>query len=238
MTNKTEELDPRERRKVRQKALAFLRRGRKAEIPEEHLCINSEDFSKLLDKQYIADNVKGYKEIFGDEYSAWTTKEFSDNVYANVGDILKKEVVIIDGGNAAARRRAGFAMLFRAIVNDKWGLYKEAVELAHKFEMIDSSLSFTRNDWVDALKTQDVIFLSEFEPSFFNEHFWVGSFFDEFLVPRSMGHRLTIVSFSQPISKENIITNSKCGRCMADFSARMNPSRKAFRIKVKPYEPK
>jgi len=156
----------------------------------------------------------------------------------NTDDILKQDVIIIDGGNALARRRAGFALLFRFIVSDKWGLYKECVALAHKFEMLDSSLNFTRNDWVDVLKTQDVIFISEFEPSFFNEHFWVGTFFDEFLVTRSMDHKSTIISFSYPLSKETILKNTKCGRCIADFSARINPSRQAFRVRVKPYEPK
>jgi len=238
MKSEVQELDLRETRKVRQKALAFLRRGRLALIPEEHLCINKENFSDLLDEQYILDNATEYKKIFGNNYKAKTTEDFAEYVYNNTDDILKKDIIIIDGGNALARRRAGFALLFRFIVSDKWGLYKECVALAHKFEMLDSSLDFTRNDWVDVLKTQDVIFISEFEPSFFNEHFWVGTFFDEFLVTRSMDHKSTIISFSYPLSKETILKNTKCGRCIADFSARINPSRQAFRVRVKPYEPK
>ena len=226
----------REKRKAYHKALAFLKRSRLARIPEEHLRINSDDFSKLLNKTYVIDNQKDYVKIIG-EYDSKDLKSFAKVVYDQSESLLKLPYIVIDGGNDLARRRAAFALMFRFIINDKWAYYSECIPLAHEFEFIDTSHgAFTRNDWVASLKRPDVLYLGEFDPKLFNEHFWVGSFFDDILVDRMMSHKLTIVSFVKPLSENNKIKDKDCGKTLADLSVRYKPSSKAFRIQVVPYE--
>ena len=199
--------DIKEKRKAFQRALAYLRRARRAQIPEEHLRINSSSFSELLDPTYISKNTTGYREIFGKDYGAKDVKEFAETVYAHPEALLNNPYILIDGGNPKARRRAAFALLFRFILNDTWAYYSECIPIAHEFEYINTKSELTRNDWVFELKQPDVLYLAEFDKTLVNAHFYVGSFFEDILVHRSINHKLTIISFADPISETNIITN-------------------------------
>ena len=234
MATKTIE-DIKEKRKAYHRALAFLRRARLAQIPEEHIRINSKEFSKLLDAKYISDNKDAYKKLLG-EYDDKSLESFADAVYNNADKILENPYIIIDGGNASARRRAAYALMFRFIISDKWAHYSECVSLAHAFELIDLKSGYTRNDWVEDLKKPDVLYIAEFDSKLFNEHFWVGSFFDDILFNRIVNNKMTLISFMKPISEENKIKDKDCGTSLADLSVRYTPSKKAFRIRVVTYE--
>ena len=224
-------------RKAKQKALAFLRRATKARIPKEHMRVNQEQFAKILDPTYIKENQKEYKALFGEDYTAKNPKEFAAYIFANADKVLDLNYVLVDGGNAEARRRAGHAILFRFILCDKWGMYYECSELAHIFQTIhiDGELPH-RNVLVSQLKKYGIVFMSEFYPKLMSTHFETGSFFDEFLVARRYAKKLTIMSFAENITDDTKIKNKDYGVTLADLSYQLKPGKQVLRIKVVPYE--
>jgi len=226
-------------RKARQKALAFLRRGQKANIPKQHLRVNHSQFAELLDLAYIKENKKAYREVFGEDYSAENEREFADYLYNNPDKLLNLNYIVIDGGNAEARRRAGHALLFRMILCDEWGMYRECSELSHHFQSINTDDGDVhRNVLVNQLKKYGVLFVSEFYPKLMSIHFETGSFFDEFFVARRYSEKVTILSFSVPMTPANKLKNTEYGVTYADLSRQMEPSKNILRIKVVPYESK
>ena len=224
-------------RKAKQKALAFLRRGQKANIPKKYFRINASQFSNLLDLTYIKDNKKQYKDLFGKDYSAKNTKEFASYIYDNADKLLGFSYILIDGGNAEARRRAGNALLFRLILCDKWGMYRECTDLSHVFQSFNMDLDgLYRNDLVSQLKKYGVLFVSEFYAKLMSIHYETGSFFDELFTSRSNSGKTTIVSFSEPIQEKNTIKTIEHGVTFADLSRQIEPSNDVLRIKVVPHE--
>jgi hypothetical protein len=225
--------------KAKQKALAFLRRGQKANIPDKHFRINANQFAELIDFTYVKDNKRAYRELFGENYSATNQQEFASCLYDNAEKLLEMNYIIIDGGNSEARRRAGSALLFRLILCDRWGMYKECSELSHKFQTINADGGdIHRNVIASQLKKYDILFISEFYPKLMSVHFETGSFFDEVLVARRYSHKTTIISFSEPMQSESVITNKEYGVTFADLSKQFCPSQNVLRIKVVPYESK
>jgi len=225
-----------DKRKAKQKALAFLRRAKKAQIPSQHMRVNEVQFSELLDLSYIKENESEYKYVFGDSFVAGNCKDFSHYVYENAEKLLDLNYIVIDGGNADARRRAGHALLFRLILCDKFAEYHECSELSHVFQSIRSDGDRPhRNDMVSHLKKLGVLFVSEFYPKLMSVHFEVGSFFDEFLVSRRYSGRPTIISFSEPMTDEAKLKNKDYGVTLADLSWQLKPGKKVLRIKVVPY---
>jgi len=69
-------------------------------------------------------------------------------------------------------------------------------------------------------------------------HFETGSFFDEFFVARRYSEKVTILSFSVPMTPANKLKNTEYGVTYADLSRQMEPSKNILRIKVVPYESK
>ena len=223
-------------RDAKRKALAFLRRGRTAHIPSEHMRVNKDQFSELLDADYIERNSKAYKDIFGEDYSAKDPKSFSEYLYDNADKLLNTNYIVIDGGNAEARRRAGCALLFRLILCDKWGIYKECSKLAHVFQTVHVDGSDPhRNDLANELSKYGIVFMAEFYTQLMNVHFDTGTFFDEVFVARRYANKPTIISFVEPIEKGNEIKHKDFGVTFADFSHQIKPSKKVLRIKVVPY---
>jgi len=223
-------------RDAKRKALAYLRRGRAAQIPPEHMRVNREQFAELLDPDYIKQNSKGYKDVFGADYSANDPKSFSEYLYDNADKLLDTNYILIDGGNADARRRAGCALLFRLIVCDKWGLYKECSKLSHIFQTVNiQGTDPHRNDLSNELIKYGVVFIGEFYTQLMNVHFDTGTFFDEVFVARRYAHRPTIISYAEPIIEDNKIKHKDFGVTFADFSTQIKPSKKVLRIKVVPY---
>ena len=226
-------------RKIVQKAIAFYKRGKKANIPTKHLRINSDEFSKMLDVTYIKENAEEYKELFGEDYKASNQVEFASYIYKNADKLLDMDYIVIDGGNAEARRRTGFALLFRLILCDKWATYKECTELAHIFGSIEKGPdAIHRNAVARQLKAYDIVFFAEFYKKLMSVHFNEGSFFDEVLIARKSAKMPSIISFAENIMDENKIKNKDYGVTFADLSWQLKPGKNNLRIKVVPYESK
>jgi len=189
-------------RRVITLALAILKRAKSAGIPERYLRIDKDTFSSYLSPLH---------------YDAKHKSELCDFIYDRANDFSSIPNVLIDGGNILSRKMAGFALLFRTIACDKVGLYKECVDLQHKFQTIKSTEDQNRNDLAEELKYYDVLFLAEFHPSYFAVHFDSGSFFDEILSYRFDNNKQTIISFQDPIGA-GTIKDRVCGRYLAEFS--------------------
>jgi hypothetical protein len=201
------------------------------------LRVNASDFAKLLDIDYIKENAKEYKKLLGDDFSASNSAQMASYLYDNADKLLDLDYIIIDGGNAEARRRAGYALLFRFILCDKWGIYKECSEIHHAFQSINTDDGdLHRNTVARRLKKYDVLFLAEFYKKLMSVHFETGSFFDEVFVARRSSLKVTILSFSENITEDNKIMNKDYGVTFADLSRRLKPGKRTLRIKVVPYE--
>ena len=225
MNVRTEELEgPLMEHFVRARALAFLKRGRSAGIPDRHLRINKESFVDML----------------FEEYHRGKLEETASFIYDSPMKLLEIPYIVIDGGDPYIRRRAGFALLFRLITCDRFGLYREAVDLAHKFRTPMALESEGRNDLIEQLKSLDVLFIAELQPRLFPVNFDTGTFFDEILVSRENNIKPTILSFVDPVGDSSKFTVD-CGDCLhrmsrclyADADKVTNPSRDLLRIRVK-----
>ena len=210
-------------RRARAIALAIIRRGRDAKIPEEFLRINKEGFRELLCEQYHDPN------------------ELSSSVYDNADNLLTKTFIVIDGGNFESRKKAGFALLFRIIACDKFGRYMDCKDLVHKLYSFQATEDQSRNDLTEELKSHDVLFISEFSRSLFKPHFESGEFLDEILDYRVNYSKPTIVSFSEPMKTFDDLAvaaaegalNKDCGVYLSNLSYKEKQTDKIFRVKVK-----
>ena len=218
-------------RRARQMAVAILKRGRDAGIPEKYLRINQKTFSEVLDPDFHGGSVRG-------------VPAFAKDVYSNPDFLLKRDFITIDGGDldASARNIAGFAILFRMIAYDKRGKYCSCESVKHKFQTINSTEDITRNDLAEELKAYDILMLSEFNKSGFNPHFETGSFFDEVLGERSTRGYPTIITFAAPIvskkmSQEEMAKDgqmdSGCGRQLAMLNLTPQTTKNVLRVRVK-----
>jgi hypothetical protein len=215
------------RSRIKTQALAIIRRGVKAGIPKRYLRIDEPQFEGLLNKQYHVGK-DGVNTI-------------SNFIYHESNKLLQIPLIVIDGGCIESRKKAGFAILFRLIACDKFGLYKDCSDMVHKMQTFVSEYGLSRNDFTNSLKDQDVIFISEFHESMFSKHLDGGNYFDEFLGHRVDNLKPTIISFSDPIVDLNMIKSRACGRYLAEISARehvdnknkaLNPSDYMLRVRV------
>lgn len=214
----------RKARRARAQALAIIRRGRDAKIPERFLRIDEESFRNLLCEKYHKD-----------------LQKLSSFIYNDANHLLEKSFIAIDGGNTDIRKRAGFALLFRLIACDKFGLYMECSSLVHKLQSIKSTSEISRNDLVEELKSYDILFISEFSRSIFKPHWESGEFFDEILSHRENYSKPTIISFSEPMktlgdlekeaAKEGF--NKDCGIYLAGLLYKEKQTDSVFRVRVK-----
>jgi len=212
-----------QRRRVRQVALAILERAKEANIPDKYSRINKDSFTQLLYPEFKNINL------------------VADFVYNTPEKMLKKDFVVIDGGSEENRLRVGFAILFKLIISDKNGLYRDCGELWHKFQNINFNEGFNRNEIAEDLKDYDVLFIGEFDRKVFNPHFESSSFFDEILADRINNSRITIVSLVNPIEdvtktqEEKAASGelvSSCGKYLTRLSTGKD-SESIYRIRVK-----
>jgi hypothetical protein len=216
-------------RRARQMALAIIKRGRDAGIPEKYMRINQKTFSDVLDPDFHGGSVRGIP-------------AFADSIYHDPDFLMKRDFISIDGGDTNTRNIAGFAILFRMIAYDKRGKYCSCVSLKHKFQTINSTEDINRNDLAEELKVYDILMLSEFDKSGFNPHFETGSFFDEVLGERSTRGYPTIITFVSPIiskklSQEEMARDgqmdSGCGRQFAMLNLTSQTTKNVLRVRVK-----
>jgi len=105
--------------KCAERAKAFLRRALSAGIPKKYLPVKEKDFASILSPSYGA-----HKD----------TNSFASFVYNYPLEILDTPFIIIDGGDIDSRKKAGFAILFRLILCDRFGLYQECGRLADRLQ--------------------------------------------------------------------------------------------------------
>jgi len=204
---------------ARQQARAFLHRARMAKIPEQYLRINKNSFENLLCPKY-----HGGKE---------GTAKFADYIYNSPNEILKKDFVLIDGGSDNERQMAGFALLFRLILCDRWASSISCASLCRGVETVRPLDEMSREDRVNELKSFDVLFIGEFKRTLFKPGWQAGEILDEILLWRINNSNITIVSSVDPIIKDNKIGNEDSSRKMADLSVVEKTTDKVLRIKVR-----
>lgn len=191
-------------RRARALAYAFLQRGHKAGIPDQFLRINQDQFKNILCDSYHGD-----------------TESISDFVYKCPESLLKIPFILIDGGDQRTRDMAGYAILFRLITCDKLGMYYSFRQIAHQFSTWET-MNVPRNELAGQLKQYDILFMGEADPMKISVHTEASTFFDEVFHERLNYIRPTIISYTNPLSKEKIIRDDKQGQFFANFSVRVN----------------
>lgn len=213
-------------RRIRQQALAFLRRGKNAGIPDRYLRTTKYVFQNMLCNKYH-NNVERIASL----------------VFDTSDKLLKIPYVLIDGGTSMIRTQIGCSVLFRMIACDKNGIYTRCDKLAHKMEDIGGKGRMSRNEFIDIMQDYDSMFIGEIKSESFNEHLLVGSFMDELLGYRFDNMLPTIFSFTKPLSesKEGIHINV-AGETISTLSVKeyagldnkvTNPTNNFLRIRVK-----
>lgn len=191
-----------------------LRRVQEAGIPEKYWRTKEDAFQTCISSDYHGD-----------------TKAFSIKTYEYVNDRCDTPYILIDGGNIESRQLAGFALLFRFIVYDRFGLYKTANEIINKLSSFQPLENLSRNEFTEQLKMCDVLFISEFRQSLLGNRTDIGGFLDEIFGFRSNARMPTIISFTNPIKgtsevfdKSSTTMNDICGIYMARLLTKVNSS--------------
>jgi hypothetical protein len=219
-------------RRARQMALAIIKRGREAGIPEKYLRLPPSSFVSVLDPDFHHGPVRG-------------VTDFTDKIYKQPDFLMNREFIAIDGGDDASRFKAAYAILFRIIAYDKRGQFFGCESLMHKFQTINSTENITRNDLAEELKSYDILMIGEFNKMGFSPHFETGSFFDEVLSDRIAKARPTIITFTSPISSETPTQenlekmaaqgklDTGCGRILHRLTLTSETTESVLRVRVK-----
>jgi len=229
--NKTDSLEEYQKkmnhnRRVLAQAQAALQRAKSAGIPDKYMRINQPSFESLLDKYYHKDPEK-----------------VADFIYKKPLALLRKEFIIIDGGEAIDRKKAAFAIFFRLISCDKNGINMINSELAHKLQTLNRSESGEhRNDTTESMRHYDLLLLFEAQMGDFTHGFDTGRFYDEILGYRDDQVKPTIITFANALSSSVVsetadnswVDQTRYGQYMG--LAGQSDSRKDarfFRVRVK-----
>lgn len=212
------------KRKVNAQARAIIGRAKQAGIPEKYMRIGPNQFEGLLCPTYHTD-----------------PKSFTNLLYNHPEILTKQPFIVIDGGNVYQRKKAGFAMLFRLIACDKHGQFVDCAKLSSEFQSIRFGKGeVNRNDLVDELKKENILFVGEVSQKKFKVHFDSGNFFDQVLEYRDDYDRPTILTFSQELegangyNSGNAIKDDNCGMYISLLShADLQKNENVLRIRVK-----
>ena len=211
------------KRRIRQQALAILRRGKRAGIPERFLRTTKETFQGMLCEKYH------------------NIEEMGSLVFDNSNKLTTIPDILIDGGNPMVRHHIGCTILFRIIACDKSGFYTRCDRLSHKLEDLKSDGTMSRNQYVDDLEKYDALFIGEVKSASFNIHLSSGSFMDELLGFRFDNMLPTIFSFTKALCDSNEIPVQSAGEMISSVSIKeyasedkiINPTANFLRIRVK-----
>jgi hypothetical protein len=190
-------------RRRRALAAAFINRAHEAGIPRRHMRINQATFAKMLSPAYHKNPEK-----------------LAEFVYKRPNELLNLDTIIIDGGGVEDRKRAGFALLFRIITVDHYGMYKDFKSIAHRFSTWNKVAGETREELTEELKDSEVLFISDFKEGVINPHTDGSFYFDEVFSARIDSEQLTIVSFADQISGDKAIRDMNNGQYFANWSAK------------------
>jgi len=207
---------------------AYIQRGLNAGIPERYLRIGPDQFKHLLSEQYHGKD---------------GVESMTNFIYKKPFDLMKVPFIVIDGGRTKERKAAAFAIMFRIITCDKHGKFYDCRSLVHKLNAFDArgiSYGERRTDFADVIKEYNVLCISEFNPATFKERMEGGDFIDEIIDHRFNALNPTIITFQNPINKNNALTEATCGKYLNDLSHKEiltpNPSDDVLRIQVRSLE--
>ena len=186
--------------RIHAQARAILQRAQRAGIPEQYMRIKGEDFFTFLSKS-------SYKKDELDKIMHLT--------YEQPINLFKRSFLLIDGGTHQARRKAGFALLFRMIACDKFGRYESCRDIAHKLQVRND---FNRHPFAQSLKDDDVLFIGECDSALFSDKDDIGTFFDDILESREDSSFPTIISFVEPLGKLNIMKSKVYGSYLSELT--------------------
>ena len=207
------------KRRINNLILAFIRRGKEAGIPNAEMRIGKDEFQSLLDKSYHLN-----------------VEDFATGVYSDANVLMSKSFVLIDGANMYIRRKAAFALLFRMITFDYSGKHFSCSDVCHKLQIASANPEISRNELAEDLKGYDVLLLTEFYPNIFQKGFEVQTFWDEILESRDIAGKPTIITFVNPISKDErfmLSDISLYGQYMCMLSQiGLNPLSNVLRVRV------
>jgi len=207
-------------------ARIFMDRASESGIPEIYQRINKETFKSFLFSEYHT----------GDGIDKVT-----DLIYDTPDKLCKIPFILIDGGDSIARKKAGYAILFRMILFNKIAravFCKDMVSKLDTFSAVNDEM-LVRVDLAAELKGFDILFIEEFYPEIFHINRDGGSLTDSIIDDRLRNVRPTVVSFVNAISP---IKEAICGRYLADMLNKeypnsrdhsINPSGDYLRIRVK-----
>ena len=204
------------RNKIKAQARAILQRSERAGIPDKHMRIQASEF-----KTFIAESVYNEDEI----------KQIVSLIYDTPNELLKRSFILIDGGTHIARRKAGFAILFRMIACDKFGKYESCRTVSHKFQVRQD---FNRQPFAEEMKGHEVLFLGECEAGLFSDKDDVGTFFDEILEHREDNNMPTIISFVDALGPLNIMKSRVYGNYLSGLTRndKVLDDKRIFHIRV------
>jgi len=184
-----------DRARMRHLASAALRRATDARIPDDYMRIGMNEFSKLLCKPYYANQ-------------GVSADSIAKRIFETPESIFRKPFILIDGGTKEERKRAGFAILFRLITCDKSGHHSDCTELIHKLQNMNMVHGITREERADALKSKDVIFVSDFRPAPVRSYSEGCLYLDEILEHRLNYRKPSIISFYTPLTAMRTIISA------------------------------
>ena len=218
--------------RIRTLALAALRRAEESGIPEKFLRIGMDDFKKLLNSAKAADIPKN--------------DGITSFIFETPAKMFDLNFILIDGasGISDSRSRAGSAVLFRAIACDKNGLYVKGHELTRMFSMpYPNGLGGNpnRSEYLEILRDKEVLFIDGLCPDMpsFRPDNEIGSYVDELLSSRHQNDLLTVISFTKPLGRVDIV-DDRAGQYLGILSranacnfAEAHPELKFLHINVK-----
>lgn len=224
------------KRRVQQQALAILKRAKDAGIPPQDMRIPQDEFEGMLDPSYFS----LVEEKLTLKDSKEKTSLLCKELFTIPEKILSVPFIIIDGGNPYERKRAGFALLFRAIAWDKIGKHQSFVHTVHSLNTWEGSNGQNRTEIVSELKEYDILFISECSVRDFKPTLEGGSFFDDVLQDREVEGKTTILTFPS-ITSKGVINSTEdssdhiAGQYMSMFSQADSEKRynNMLRIRVK-----
>ena len=180
-------------RRVLAQANAAIQRARNAGIPDKYMRIKQSVFECMLDTYYHKD-----------------TKSVSEFIYKSPLNLLKKEFIIIDGGESIDRKKAAFAIFFRLIACDRSGVCMVNSSLTHKLQSLNrSEFGEHRNDVTESMRNADLLLLFETQQSDFTNGFDTGRFYDEILGFRDDHVKPTIITFANALSSSATMETDK-----------------------------
>lgn len=204
-------------RKV-QMAVALMKRAENAGIPTKFMKIGPSDFKSHLCPNFHKDKID----------------RLVEKIYTDPKFIKRYDAIAIDGANYMVRKKAMFAILYRVITFDNFGMYEDFGDITETFKRFQPEETA---GLIDAMKSTDILALSEFSRTIFQKApYSIPRNWDAILQKRCDKSKVTIISFSNtlPSNPAHTIDDDTCGLFMPlVYNHDVEKELKVLRIRVK-----